>query len=325
MWQQKRRLLPKITVHESPRLVVVSGCAQGWRPCMQDALTVLFSLQHDHRMDFVGVFDGHDMFGEKVAEYLALKLGPFVAEEIVKHRYENCKDVIRRSFLELDRRLLQDIDLTDRDGRLKGGSTATCIWFRDNYAIVANAGDSRAIVSINGKAGPLTRDHKPSHPVETRRIELAGGYVVKGRADGILGVSRGFGDFSFKLDHTLKDWQQKVTALPDVDVYKLSSDVDFIILASDGVWGCLTNQEVVDLVWKLIHSDATGQDIVEHILKSCIASPMSVTTKGRDNVTLLLCIPIWNQQVSEDKKVVRSTSYRARPGKSLARNEPCLE
>jgi len=62
----------------------------------------------------------------------------------------------------------------------------------------ANAGDSRSVLSSGGKAIELSKDHKPDDPEESRRIHQAGGFVEEGRVNGMLALSRAFGDFEYK-------------------------------------------------------------------------------------------------------------------------------
>ena len=40
-----------------------------------------------------------------------------------------------------------------------------------------------------------------------------------------------------------------VTAWPDVREIKRSPDLDFLIIACDGIWDCLTNQQAVDFIY----------------------------------------------------------------------------
>ena len=49
---------------------------------------------------------------------------------------------------------------------------------------VANAGDSRAVLSENKEAIPMSFDHKPENEEEKKRIEDAGGYVHMNRVNG---------------------------------------------------------------------------------------------------------------------------------------------
>lgn len=64
---------------------------------------------------------------------------------------------------------------------------------------VANVGDCRAVLCRGGDAVVITSDHTPSVPSEAARVEAAGGFVSRGRVNGILGVSRSFGDIHCKV------------------------------------------------------------------------------------------------------------------------------
>ena len=65
---------------------------------------------------------------------------------------------------------------------------------RGKQLIVANAGDSRCVVSEAGKALDMSYDHKPEDEVELARIKNAGGKVtMDGRVNGGLNLSRAIG------------------------------------------------------------------------------------------------------------------------------------
>ena len=70
---------------------------------------------------------------------------------------------------------------------------------RPVFLHVANAGDCRGVLSRAGTAVVVTQDHTPSVPCEAARVEKAGGFVSRGRVNGILGVSRSFGDIHCKV------------------------------------------------------------------------------------------------------------------------------
>lgn len=70
---------------------------------------------------------------------------------------------------------------------------------RPVFLHVANVGDCRAVLCRGGKAVAITRDHTPTVPSEAARVEAAGGFVSRGRVNGILGVSRSFGDIHCKV------------------------------------------------------------------------------------------------------------------------------
>lgn len=116
------------------------------------------------------------------------------------------------------------------------------------YLIVANAGDSRAVLSRSGQAIALSHDHKPELPLENERILKAHGTVENGRVDGNLNMSRTLGDLQYKSDTSLSPGEQKITAFPDIRIIPLTSEDEFIVLACDGIWDVVDNQLCVDIV-----------------------------------------------------------------------------
>ncbi|KAL6983780.1 protein-serine,threonine phosphatase [Sarracenia purpurea var. burkii] len=94
-----------------------------------------------------------------------------------------------------------------------------------------------------GVAEALTRDHRAGEEDERKRIESKGGYVENHRGawrvHGVLSVSRSIGD-----SH-LKDW---VVAEADTTTLYLTPDMEYLVLASDGLWEEVGNQEAVDTV-----------------------------------------------------------------------------
>lgn len=62
----------------------------------------------------------------------------------------------------------------------------------------------------------MSEDHKPEDPRESSRIAAAGGYVVDGRVNGNLNLSRALGDMEYKKDGSIAPEKQIITSLPDI-------------------------------------------------------------------------------------------------------------
>jgi protein phosphatase PTC1 len=90
----------------------------------------------------------------------------------------------------------------------------------------ANAGDARGVICRAGKAIRLTYDHKGSDKQEAKRIMDAGGFVMSGRVNGVLAVTRSLGDSSMK---------EFVVGSPYTTETELYEEDEFVILACDGV------------------------------------------------------------------------------------------
>jgi protein phosphatase 2C family protein 2/3 len=149
---------------------------------MEDAHAVALDLDESQSdttpNTFFAVYDGHG--GGAVARFA----GQNVHKRLVKedsYQRQNYEEAMKRSFLGTDEDLLADPAYT----RDPSGCTAiSALVTGDNKIIVANAGDSRGVLSVNGVAKPLSFDHKPANETERKRIVAAGGFIEFGRVNG---------------------------------------------------------------------------------------------------------------------------------------------
>ncbi|MCD9643020.1 hypothetical protein HAX54_030124 [Datura stramonium] len=206
-------------------------CKRGRRGAMEDRYSAFVNLQGDSKQGMFGVFDGHG--GAKAAEFAAEHLNKNIMDELARRKDEDVVEALKNGYLKTDSEFLSQ--------EFRGGSCCVTALIRKGNLVVSNAGDCRAVVSRGGIAEALTSDHKPSRKDEKDRIETSGGYVDCSngvwRIHGSLAVSRGIGD------RYLKQW---VISEPETKVVELNPELEFLVLASDGLWDKVSNQEVVD-------------------------------------------------------------------------------
>ncbi|KAH9978556.1 protein serine/threonine phosphatase 2C [Lactifluus volemus] len=104
---------------------------------------------------------------------------------------------------------------------------------------VANAGDARGVLCRKGRALRLTYDHKGTDKQEAKRIVDSGGFVMSGRVNGVLAVTRSLGDSSMK---------EFVVGAPYTTETELTDDDELLILACDGIWDVLNDQAACEVV-----------------------------------------------------------------------------
>ena len=172
------------------------------------------------------------------------------------------------------------------------GCTACVALITKTEIYVGNVGDSRSVLSKKGIAINMSEDHKPLLDTEKKRIEKAGGFIEDERVNGMLNLSRCLGDLDYKQNKKLKEEEQIISGYPDVKVEKISNETDFLIIACDGIWDCLTSQGAVDyLKDRLIKPTAKPAKIstvlegmLDHI---CAKDVESSDGLGCDNMTAL--------------------------------------
>lgn len=258
-----------------------SSCMQGWRINMEDAHTEILSLREDKSAAFFGVYDGHG--GARVAQYVGKHLQHKILSQ-PSWAKGNVVDAIKHGFLNCDTDMLKDEQMKDE----MAGTTANVVIIKNNKIYCGNVGDSRALASRRGAVEQLSYDHKPSNEEETRRIIAAGGWVEFNRVNGNLALSRALGDFCFKKNDKKTPEEQIVTALPDVLVKDMTPEHEFIVLACDGIWDVLSNQEVVDFVRSRIAQRMEPEMICEELLTRCLAPDCQMGGLGCDNMTVIL-------------------------------------
>ncbi|KAK8959692.1 putative protein phosphatase 2C 25 [Platanthera guangdongensis] len=202
---------------------------------IEDRYTAALNLVGDPQTAFFGVFDGHG--GSKASQFVSESIGGRILEEITGRGDGGeirVEEAVRNGYLRTDAEFLKQ--------NLRGGTCCVTALVTKGDLIVSNAGDCRAVMSVSGSAEALTSDHRPSREDEKDRIEALGGYIDRSRSvwrlQGSLAVSRGIGD-----SH-LKQW---VIAEPETRVIKIKPECEFLILASDGLWEKVSNQEAVDI------------------------------------------------------------------------------
>jgi protein phosphatase 2C family protein 2/3 len=267
---------------QNSKFKVGSSSMQGWRVSMEDAHTHILKTANDPDASFFAVYDGHG--GAKIAAEVSKILHKHILgrPEYKDGRYE---EAIRAGFLECDDAMRNDDALRDE---MSGATAITCLIRNAKDVFVNNVGDSRCVASVDGRAEVLSTDHKPSDPLERARIEDAGGFVEFNRVNGNLALSRALGDFAFKKNKEKKPEDQIVSGCPDVVVRQIDEAWDFILLACDGIWDVLSNQEVVDFVIRRLGGGAEPEDICEELMTRCLAADCSMGGLGCDNMTVIL-------------------------------------
>ena len=268
----------------------------GVREFMEDATVVIENrtvANSEELVSFYGVFDGHG--GTGAALYLKEHLVENVLNDPNFQRGDVDKALIEAyvrtdlDFYEATRHktpkrkdgFLED-DENEEDMETSGSTACTACLF-DGKLIVANAGDSRCVVSRSGIAHDLTRDQKPSSKDEEERIKKAGGFIEDGYVNGLLGVSRAFGDWHFeglkRDEETGKPGP--LTAEPEIDTWEIDVENDeFLILACDGLWDVFSSQNAVDFARKslLVSNDPNiaAKQLADEALRRHSADNISV-------------------------------------------------
>lgn len=249
----------------------------------QDRGCVVYPFNAKQTDSLFIVLDGHGEQGDRVAEFTMRQI--VISLEKHPKLISDPISALKESFVTTNTALM----LTPIK-YMTSGTTVVCVYITGNTLYIANVGDSRAVLAINNnnnsvhnsnnnennnhttvldnqninryKAVMLSRDHKPDEPSEKARITQWGGFVQPSPEPGVtarvwldkeythigLAMSRSIGDHAVKNVGVIPE--------PDVFSHELQNEDKFLILASDGVWEFIENQEAVDIVQSNLHLGA---------------------------------------------------------------------
>ena len=272
--------------HENLQLGLRAGAAEarGKRPTMEDRSVCLVDLSHGtHPLAYFAVYDGHN--GVESSSVLQERLHvmvrnhPTVTSDVERAIYDSCA-TMDKEILATDTKRMQDTrNSLNSAGTLSGATAVLAIVSKPSQDAtcmhVANVGDCRAVLCRGTEAVNLTQDHKAQVPTEQERIERAGGFVHKGRLNGVLAVSRAFGDIVHKVG-------EQLISQPDVISEILSKDDEFLLLASDGLFDAITSQQAVNFVRRKIRKHGDVQVAAQELVNKALA------LLGHDNISVVV-------------------------------------
>jgi protein phosphatase PTC1 len=239
-----------------------------FRRTMEDTHVHEPNINGVHGQGFFAVFDGHG--GKKTAAY--------------------CEEVAFKSFLDIKQEFpnLSTPEVFDKtfaiiDEGLKtqnimfSGATAIIAYLevqndqngtdKKTTLYTANVGDARAVLCRAGRAIRLSYDHKASDPFEQQRITEAGGVILGDRVSGSLAITRAIGDLALK---------HLVVSHPYTTETTITKDDSLLILACDGVWDVLSDQDAVDLIKDIPSAQEASELLLKKSLEKGTTDNLSV-------------------------------------------------
>jgi protein phosphatase 1L len=208
------------------------------------------------------VFDGHN--GPAAAQFCASRLGSLIGQSKFDLQREPCR-ALEEAFKQADEELL-------RGTTEMAGTTALVMLAHGDEVAVASVGDSRAVLlKKDGSVCALSVEHKPDRLDERERIARAGGTVEHWgvwRVEGLLAMSRAIGDRRLK---------KFVIPDPDCTRTKINPAEDaFVVLATDGLFDVMRNDEVARVCRGCTSSDAAATKLAEEVVNRGIVDNTTV-------------------------------------------------
>jgi len=231
------------------------------------------------------VFDGHG--GREETKYCEAKMHDMVLSELKQlPAGKDPREALIAAFRKVDGQLAMM-------GAWNSGCTATVALVHrlahgKARVHVANVGDSRAVLLGPAGAVRASTDHRASDAAEARRVVQDGGIVRHGRVGGQLSVSRSLGD------HHLKS--SGVSCIPDVFSRELGPGEHALIIASDGLWDVLSDEQANDIfqqnVGRAVSNGGGPQGVTAWLRDNCAKNFVSLAKEqgSRDNILGLVVL-----------------------------------
>ena len=285
-----------------------TGMAGDEKKVNQDNYFIFKNFVQGFDFIFMGVCDGHGYYGQEVSGYIKENLPMDLNHMIKAQKLNVLKDdlspILKNAFILENKSLLRNKQMETE----LSGSTCVSVIFTPEKLILAHIGDSRCILGKcteiveneekkkKWTALNLTRDHKPTIPEEADRILKKGGRIrpmkdedgefigplrvyMKEKDMPGLAMTRSFGDYFGSTAGIISE--------PEVNEYYFKEEDKFLVLASDGLFEFMENEEIV----KIIQEYFEKNDIVgccEYLYKESTRKWLREEEDVIDDITIIL-------------------------------------
>ena len=266
-----RNSIPHTIEYNTPNVKIksITECVdskKGLRQYQEDRYVSI--AQEDIPISLFAIMDGHggtDVSSALVDKFKSL-IPIFLNDRTIFDNKNKFKEEMIKQFIKID----QDMK---KEGKKAGSTAVVAIVDVERKSLyLVNLGDSRALVMQNGEIIEVTKDMKPNNPDERKRITNLGGKVTSDnsghRVMGVLAVSRAFGDYDLK---------PYVSNEPEIYGPINVKTKTVIVLATDGLWDEVTNNDVKTIVNK--------HDSYKELCE--VLTDFALKKKSADNVTVM--------------------------------------
>ena len=256
----------------------------------QDNILIIPKVNNIPYQFLFGVFDGHGSFGHSVSTIIKNRIKSTTSSLKPSTSIKDLKDFLNYSINVTSQTVLAS-PINTKDS----GSTLCLLAISGNILACANIGDSRCILvstkecedspkdptdlsqqNSKWEIVQMSKDHKPSDKEEAERVIKCGGIIDKNpfdnnEAEGVLRVwSKNSKVPGLAMTRSIGDtWLKKlgVTSEPEILTKELTAKDKYIILASDGLWDVISEQDCAEIVYHTIsegnHAKIASQALVE--------------------------------------------------------------
>ena len=256
-----------------------SGKERCCRKQMEDYYNIFFCSEN--QCWIFNVCDGHGGF--EVAEYINKKFNIDFINLINKLKVEKeiKINVLKKKIEELVENLDKEIKLLPCS-EFTGSTFACVIYYRNNIFFI-NIGDSNII--CNMKPPYFNKLHVPNDTIEKTRITKKS-YIIGERIEGMINLSRAFGDFRFKKS---QKHISPMISTPDIDIFLIKdmflfNNIPWILLSSDGLVIFFERNQLRKIINLYFELGFTCEYIVKLLMKYCCYY------NNNDNIALILIL-----------------------------------
>ena len=232
------------------------------RQYMEDQGLAIENFNNEPNKILFGLFDGHG--GGQVSKFLQENFSAYMKQLLP---FSDYFDNFVKLFKLIDERV-RELNCPEE------GSTATIVYIEKQnnkkYLYCVNVGDSRCIIINKKGIMRLSKDDRVDDPIEKERIIKEGGFIYNGRVGGILMLSRCFGDWGIK--------KYGVSCEPHISKIEINEDDLSVVIASDGVWDTMKDEDFK----VLMDSNLSSLDICKDVIRE------SLNRGSSDNISCFI-------------------------------------